>query len=272
MSRLNLKYTEEVIHPEERVKKVVIIDADSLPFICSYQPKKDKFGNDTIYYTKENGGYEIIEGFLNDKLLNIYNKIEEFYDISNIYLCVKGTNNPRKLWMPEYKMHRSEVSDAVKHLHNYLITNLNAYVAPIGEADDCVASIQETIKNEGIIVGIDKDLLSIKGMHYNYVKEIWTYIDYKKSRYNFWTQVLMGDSVDFKGTSPGIGIKYVEKVLNIDFTEEEYKKAVYNGFLKAWKGNEELAIKNMNLAHNLVKLWNIEELANFNMNNLDLSV
>ena len=70
----------------------------------------------------------------------------------------------------------------------------------------------------------------------------------------------MGDSSDFKGLSPGIGEKYALKVLNIDFTEEQYKEVVYQGFLKAWKGNEELAKKNMQIAHDLVKLWDIEEL------------
>ena len=30
--------------------------------------------------------------------------------------------------------------------------------------------------------------------------------------------------------------------------------------MKAWKNNEELAQKNMDLCYNLVKLWDIEEL------------
>jgi hypothetical protein len=34
-------------------EKVVVFDADSLPFICSYQPKNDEFGNPTEYYTKK---------------------------------------------------------------------------------------------------------------------------------------------------------------------------------------------------------------------------
>ena len=240
--------------------KVVIIDADSLTYICGYQPKTDEFGNPTEYYTKENGGYEIAEGFLTEKLLSIYNKIEQYFSISNIYLCVKGKNNPRNQWLENYKQHRPPTPDIVKHLHNYLINYHAAYIAPIGESDDVLYSISKTINHKGIICGIDKDLKVIPSIHFHYTKNTFSIVTEKEARFNFWKQVLMGDSSDFKGLSPGIGEKYALKVLNIDFTEEQYKEVVYQGFLKAWKGNEELAKKNMQIAHDLVKLWDIEEL------------
>lgn len=277
MNRLNYKYGQEYVEHDDGISKiisdlslpkeskVVIVDADSLCYIASYQPKTDEFGNPTVYYTKENGGYEIAEGFLTEKLLSIYNKIEEYWNISNIYLCVKGKNNPRKQWFKDYKAHRPESSDIVKHLHNFLISNHAAFVAPIGEADDVIYSISKTIKHQGIICGIDKDLKVIPGCHYNYSKGVFDFVTEKQARYNFWKQVLIGDSSDFKGLSPGIGEKYALKVLNPDFTEEEYKDVVYKGFLKAWKNNEELAKKNMELAYNLVKLWDIEELKLLNL-------
>lgn len=252
------------ISTEPKSDKVIIIDSDSLCYICSYQPKNDAEGNPTVYWTKENGGYEIAEGFLTEKLLTIYLKIEQYFNISNIYLCVKGSNNPRRVWLESYKSHRPETPDIVRHLHNFLITHHAAYIAPIGEADDVIASISKTINNQGVVCGIDKDLLVIEGLHYNYSKDTWKFIDYKTSRLNFWTQVLTGDSSDFRGTSPGIGIKYAQKVLNADFDEETYKKVVFEGFVKAWKGDEELAKKNMDLAYNLVKLWDIKDLTNFN--------
>jgi 5'-3' exonuclease len=250
------------ISVEPKSSKVVVIDADSLSYICSYQPKNDVDGNPTVYYTKENGGYEIVEGFLTEKLLGIYNKIEQYFNISNIYLCVKGKNNPRHKWLDNYKAHRPETPEIVKHLHSYLINHHAAYIAPIGEADDVIYSISKTIGNTGIICGIDKDLKIIEGIHFNYSKNTWDYITYKQSRFNFWKQVLTGDSSDFRGTSPGIGEKYALKVLNPEFSEEEYKEVVFQGFLKAWKGDEELAKKNMELAYDLVKLWDIEELKN----------
>ncbi len=248
------------IPKEPKTSKVVIIDADSLSYICSYQPKTDENGNPTEYYTKENGGYEIAEGFLMEKLLGMYNKIEEYFSISNIYLCVKGKNNPRHQWLTSYKEHRPSTPDIVKHLHSYLINHLGAYVAPIGEADDVIYSISKTIGHQGLICGIDKDLKNIEGCHWNYSKNIFDFVTYKQSRFNFWKQVLTGDSSDFRGTSPGIGEKYALKVLNPDMDEETYQKVVFEGFLKAWKNDVELATKNMQLAHDLVKLWDIEEL------------
>jgi hypothetical protein len=243
-------------------EKVVVFDADSLPFICSYQPKNDEFGNPTEYYTKKNGGFDIAEGILNEKLLGIFNKIEEYFTIKTIYLCVKGNNNPRKQWLSSYKTHRPETPEIVNYLHNILIEKHNAFIAPIGEADDAIKTLVDTLRDNALICGIDKDLLTISGYHYNYSKDFYQYIDEKTANYNFWTQVLIGDSTDFENLSPKIGKKYAEKVLDIDMTEEEYKEAVYNGFLKAWKGNVDLAKEKMELSYKLVKLWNFKELEN----------
>lgn len=245
-------------------EKVILIDADSLPFICSYQPKTDEFGNPTEYYTEENGGYEIAENILNEKLFTIYNKIEEYFSIKQIYLCVKGDNNPRKQWLPSYKTHRPETPAIVNHLHKVLLEKHNAFKAPIGEADDAIKTLSDLLQNKGIICGIDKDLLTIPGIHYNYSKNIFKFITEKEARYNFWTQVLVGDSTDFENLSPKIGKKYAEKVLNINFSEEEYEEAVFTGFLKAWKNDINLAKEKMELSYNLVKLWNFEDLKKIN--------
>lgn len=272
MSRLNIEndvYDDgisEIISDLNAPKedKVVIIDGDSLPYICGYQPKYDEFGKETVLHTLENGGYDIVEGYLEEKILEIYNNIEKYFTIKKAYICVKGKNNPRHKWLESYKSHRTETPAVVKHLQQVLITKYNAFVAPIGEADDSIYSISKTINNEGIICGIDKDLKNIPSIHYSFTKKNFTYVDYKNSRLNFWTQVLVGDSVDFKGLSPSIGIKYAQKNLSIDFTEEQYKEAVFLGYMKAWKNNEKLAQKNMDLCYKLVKLWDIEELTKFN--------
>ena len=270
MSRLNIEQefdnginnVIDVNAPKEG--KIVIIDGDSLPYICGYQPTFDEFGEPTIEYTLENGGYETAKGYLNEKILYIYNEIEKYFEIKQVFICVKGNNNPRHQWLETYKSHRKETSKVVKYLYEVLINDYSAYQAVLGEADDSIYSISKTINHEGIICGIDKDLKSIEGIHWNFVKNKWEHIDYKTSRYNFWTQVLIGDSVDFKGLSPGIGIKYAQKNLCIDFTEEQYKEAVFLGYMKAWKNNEKLAQKNMDLCYKLVKLWDIEELTKFN--------
>lgn len=254
----------------ERQSKIVLIDGDSLPFICGYQKDFNEFGEPIEPYTLENGGFEIAEGILDEKLLGIYNSIEQYFDIISVFICVKGHNNPRKSWFNEYKSHRKETPDVVKHLHNYLIEKHSAKPAEIGEADDLIKTMSDRINGEGIIVGIDKDLLAINSIHYNFSKDIWQYVDYKTSRYNFWTQVLIGDNVDFKGLSPSIGSAYARKNLSIDFTEEQYQEAVFLGFMKAWKNNKELALKNMQLSHDLVKLWDIEELTKINNKYLEI--
>lgn len=81
------------------------------------------------------------------------------------------------------------------------------------EADDRIA-IEATARgyrtgeagdDEATIVGIDKDLLQIPGRHYNYDKGQFLQISDNEGWYNFFTQVLTGDTGDNIPGLPGVG-------------------------------------------------------------------
>lgn len=255
MGSRSYNFREVFEFPKVRESKSVIIDGDSLTFIAAYTGK-DEMGNKNPEYTEED--YPVAEGILTDLYLKILNKIEEHYDVVEIVLCLKGDNNPRTKWFPDYKKHRGTPLPIIEHLRKYLITNHKGIEAPIGEADDMVATLSRKVEN-CIICGTDKDLHQLPGIHYNYRKDDWLLITEKEAIFNFYKQWLLGDAGDGINFSKGIGEKYVMKNMNPGMTEFELLLEVWRGYKKANK-DRITAKNNMKLAYKLLKLWDLEEL------------
>lgn len=78
------------------------------------------------------------------------------------------------------------------------------------EADDALGMNQ----TEGaVICSIDKDLLQIPGQHYNFVKGLWTEITELDGWFNFYVQLLVGDTSDNIPGCPGIGKVKAPRIL-----------------------------------------------------------
>jgi 5'-3' exonuclease len=86
------------------------------------------------------------------------------------------------------------------------------------EADDVVALLSEGFsenKWNHVICSPDKDLRQIPGLHYDYKKEgsqVETVSD-DQAHYNFWYQMLIGDTTDNIKGVPGLGEKKAEALL-----------------------------------------------------------
>jgi len=80
--------------------------------------------------------------------------------------------------------------DAIRaHMYKYRDA---AYVEDL-EADDLCGIFQ---RDDTVIVGVDKDLLTIPGAHYNWKKKEFMLINELEADRNFYTQLLEGDKVD----------------------------------------------------------------------------
>ena len=126
-----------------------------------------------------------------------------------VYLS--GPNNFRYGLYPEYKANRKNMKkpmwlDAVKDtmMEDGAITT-DGY-----EADDALGINYEP---GDIIASIDKDLLQIPGVHYNFVKDLELDIDEWDGLYTFYRQVLTGDSTDNIPGIRGIGPKKADAIL-----------------------------------------------------------
>jgi len=149
-------------------------------------------------------------------------------DTYEIYLS--GSDNFRYTLFPEYKAHRKEVQDPKwrQTCKQYLITEWNAKVSHGCEADDILGYNQT---EDTIICSIDKDLLMIPGLHYNFVKNEWTEIDYFGGLKRFYEQLLKGDRSDGIPGVAGLGEKKAARLLEgceieqemFDICREQYK-------------------------------------------------
>lgn len=111
-----------------------------------------------------------------------------------LWLSDSSENGFRRKIYPEYKANR--IQPKPKHydlLKEYMIKDWDARIALEMEADDALGIEQD---DTTVIASIDKDLLQVPGLHYNFVKKEWDEITPVEGIRNFYIQVLTGDSTD----------------------------------------------------------------------------
>lgn len=104
--------------------------------------------------------------------------------------------------------------------------------------------IDDSYSKNYIVISVDKDLDCIEGKHYNPRKDLVYTIHEEDANYNYWKQIIMGDSTDNIPGVPGIGPKKAEKLLLEDppavaackayekhYGEEGYNYLLANGKL-----------------------------------------
>ena len=239
---------------EENYKKedrVVLWDADSLIYHCLYSGK-DELGNKNPEYT--DADLEMLQGKLSEMVLKVLNNIEKYYNILSCYIFIKGKNNFRKEIFSDYKANRPEPSPLNQKLYDYIKIAHGAIESDSCEAEDMVYTLSKKIDHNGIIVYVDHDLEEIPSIFYNYQKNKWSKINEKEAIYNKYKKLCLSEPGDNVKTSPGIGKAYYQKNFNIDFNEAQYEKALYQAYVKAWKGNKTKAAEMLRLAKKLLLL------------------
>lgn len=119
-------------------------------------------------------------------------------------------------------------------LRRYMLEHWGAEMIYGKEADDAIGIAQCTGNGKTTICSIDKDLLMIPGLHYNFVSDTHYRFDdpgelfhHKKHKILggalkwFYAQMLMGDTADNIPGLSGIGPKKAYKLLNDLDTEEK---------------------------------------------------
>lgn len=179
---------------------------------------------------------------------------------------MSGGKNFRKEIDPSYKANRTQPDPKWREdLRLHLIERWGAVECVGYEADDACGCGQ---KQDGstVIVGIDKDLLQIPGLHYRWpivrkgavVREAeWVEISEEQGWRNLFTQTLQGDTSDnIKGVY-GIGAKKAEKLLLDCHTEEEMYTRCLITYLQEVDNEEEAEIEMQRFQRNcdLLYIW-----------------
>lgn len=164
------------------------------------------------------------------------------------YECwINGSENYRKQVDPEYKAHRALVAKP-KHLEYcraYLLEHFNAKISNGIETDDEIGLLATAYWEHDVpfcVASLDKDLLQLKGKHYNFVKNTWTYVSPNDAAQTFWKQMLIGDRADNITGIQGIGAVKAQRAIGPLHDEKDMYDIVH-----AMYNDEERFIRNAKL-------------------------
>jgi|ERR1044072_1483791 5'-3' exonuclease len=221
-------------------QKVVLIDADSLMYFSSYGSEEDQI---------------LSESKLSEKIYDILNIISESYNIEKYYIFVKGQDNFRYKIYPDYKKNRPEKHPIIDSLNLFLIDQFGAIQSHNAESDDYVYSYSQKPEYKGrcIICSVDKDMLQIPGIHYDYQKNKYHIIDEDEATYKLAIQMLMGDAADNIKGLKGCGIKRAEKIIKMGMTPYQCLRAIY----KEYRSKNPLPKDEIRLNYKLLKLQEV---------------
>jgi hypothetical protein len=218
---------------------ILLVDADSLIFASCY--KKREHPEDEKYYTN----IEDARAKFDQQYMKIVNDLEEKFQIDKIFTFSGSVGNFRKLITTKYKANRSgtEKPPLLNEMHKFVKEQYDSIFGYGIETDDIVARYWYEISNDigrdnVMIVSIDKDYRQFPAIIYNYHykhKEILD-IDEDQAMYNFYEQMIVGDTADNVNYIKKRGIKFAEKYLADCTTKYQYTKKMYELFKEHYKG------------------------------------
>ena len=213
---------------------IVLFDADSLVWAASYGVEED---------------IDLAIEKYNDSFTNIIYDLNEIYDIKEVITFNNSKGNFRKILDKNYKANRksSGIPSILSELHTYVSNTYNTISRYSVETDDLVATYWKNISDENgrdsvIIVSIDKDYKQLPALIYNYhYKHKCVYdINERDALYNFYEQMIIGDTVDNVNYCKGYGKKYAEKLLKDCISNYQFTKRVYELFVIIYKQKAKL--------------------------------
>ena len=239
-------------------KRVLLIDVDSICYFACHFPE-----DSVMFFPTQEEQIEEAKFRVRNKLQEIQNNVEEYFNIIHCMLFVGGKDNFRYKIYPEYKANRK---NAVK---SDILPIIKDYMLEIGAIACHGYEAMKEVNRNCVISAIDKDVFyhSPEVPIYDYrshndVLGEFKWITEKESRYARACQILIGDASDGVKGAIGIGEAYCKKNLTLDMSNYQFIRAIFTGYLKSTKGDSVKAKKQIKLNYNLLKLYTQEEVKN----------
>ena len=185
---------------------------------------------------------------------------------SDYLIYLTGEGNYRVGIYPEYKANRT--ADKPIHyslIRNYLMDHEAAIMCEGEEADDVMGYTQMAGYDEEedvyttLIASIDKDLKQIPGRHYDFVKNVHSFVTPEEGTYFFYQQLLTGDRVDNIPGLPKVGPVKAKKILGEWKDEATCKEKTLEAYKSYLSLDEEAARERINLIGRLLWIRKIPE-------------
>ena len=218
---------------------ILLVDADSLIFASCY--KKREHPEDDKYYTD----IADARNKFDQQFMAIVNKLEDMYSIDRVVTFSGSKGNFRKLITGKYKANRKkqELPPLLNEMHQFVKDQYDSVYGYGIETDDMVARYwfnlsREVGRDEVMIVSIDKDYKQFPCLMYNYHYKHQEILDISEDQamYNFYEQMIMGDTADNVNYFKGKGKRFAEKYYADCQTKYQYTRKLYELFKQEYKG------------------------------------
>ena len=218
---------------------ILLVDADSLIFASCY--KKREHPEDEKYYTD----IADARNKFDQQFMSIVNKLEDMYSIDRVVTFSGSKGNFRKLITSTYKANRkkAELPPLLNEMHEFVKDQYDSVYGYGIETDDMVARYwynlsREVGRDEVMIVSIDKDYKQFPALIYNYHYKHQEIIDISEDQamYNFYEQMIMGDTADNVNYFKGKGKRFAEKYYADCQTKYQYTRKLYELFKQEYRG------------------------------------
>lgn len=237
--------------------KTLLVDADLICYRCGFAAEKAshsvRVGDSEIAcnskreaskLVKELGGevHTITDvqpvGFALNNVSTVVDAIIDEFPGCNMEFYLTGNGNWRNdvATLQPYKGNRVDAPRPVHYdsIRQYLCTKYGAVVVDGQEADDAIGIRSTALGDSGCIVSTDKDLDTIEGWHYNWVKKSLYFQNEVDALRAFYTQVLTGDRVDNVLGIEGCGITTAAKIMGGLSREKGMWQAVLAAYVDAY--------------------------------------
>ena len=218
---------------------ILLVDADSLIFASCYKKREHK--DDERFYTD----IEDCKAKFDEQFMSIVNKLEDMYPVERVITFSGSKGNFRKLITPVYKANRKveNIPPLLNEIHQFVKDEYDSVWGYGIETDDIVARYWYNLSNEigrdnVMIVSIDKDYKQFPCLIYNYHYKHKVVLDISEEEalYNFYEQMIVGDTADNVNYFKGKGKKFAEKYLADCNTKYQYTRKMLELFQEKYKG------------------------------------
>jgi len=175
---------------------------------------------------------------LSHALANVKSVMSRIADEGNqviVFLSQGDCFRSKLATLAVYKGNRKDAPRPVHYadIRKYLVDHYDTRIVNELEADDALALCQDGMRT--VIASIDKDLLQVPGLHYNWVKDERVLITPEVAQKKLYMQVLTGDATDNIPGIRGIGPAKARALIDKCTTEEEMLTVCYNEWEKYLK-------------------------------------
>lgn len=165
-----------------------------------------------------------------DKLISsiLFNSGSDTY---RLYLSGNHNFRYELATLVPYKANRSEKPINLVVMKEYILEK-GAEIVDFLEADDCMSAMQNSIEGfETVICTQDKDLKTVPGLNYSPHTKKLSHISVHEARYNFYFQLMIGDSTDNipkpYRLGPVAAKKLLQPHLEAESSMSDYYETVY---------------------------------------------